>query len=121
LCASASGSRGSLTEVIAGIDTEAVQDAMREVLADNRPTIDREARWSHGSQERALSISLLPLEGADGRPLGVCSVALDFSNSKARDHLDLLREASVRLGSTLDVMKPPRSWPNWPFRSSPTT
>ncbi|WP_162641680.1 PAS domain-containing sensor histidine kinase [Streptosporangium sp. 'caverna'] len=95
----------SLTEVIAGIDTEAVQDAMREVLADSRPTIDREARWFHGSQERALSISLLPLEGADGRPLGVCSVALDFSNSKARDHLDLLREASVRLGSTLDVMK----------------
>jgi PAS domain S-box-containing protein len=95
----------SLTEVIEGIDTEAVQAAMREVLADGRPTIDREARWSHGSQERALSISLLPLEGADGRPLGVCSVALDFSNSKARDHLDLLREASVRLGSTLDVMK----------------
>jgi hypothetical protein len=28
-----------------------------------------------------------------------------FSNSKARDHLDLLREASVRLGSTLDVVK----------------
>ncbi|MGI8329580.1 PAS domain-containing sensor histidine kinase [Actinomadura scrupuli] len=95
----------SLTEVIAGIDTEAVQDAMREVLAGSRPTIDREARWSHGSQERALSISLLPLAGADGRPLGVCSVALDFSNSKARDHLDLLREAGVRLGSTLDVMK----------------
>ncbi|SDK05529.1 SpoIIE family protein phosphatase [Nonomuraea jiangxiensis] len=95
----------SLTEVIAGIDTEAVQAAMREVLAGSRPTIDREARWSHGGQERALSISLLPLEGADGRPLGVCSVALDFSNSKARDHLDLLREAGVRFGSTLDVMK----------------
>nr|WP_223189763.1 PAS domain-containing protein [Nonomuraea terrae] len=95
----------SLTEVIEGIDTEAMQDAMRKVLADGRPVIDREARWSHGSQERELSISLLPLEGADGRPLGVCSVALDFSNSQARDHLDLLREASVRLGSTLDVTK----------------
>ncbi|WP_187414464.1 SpoIIE family protein phosphatase [Nonomuraea sp. PA05] len=94
----------SLTEVIPGIDTRAVQEAMREVLADGRPTIDREARWSYRSQERALSVSLLPLEGADGRVLGVCSVALDFSNSKARDHLDLLREASVRLGSTLDVM-----------------
>ncbi|MBF8188058.1 SpoIIE family protein phosphatase [Nonomuraea sp. K274] len=94
----------SLTEVIPGIDTHSLQDAMREVLADGRPTIDREARWSHGDQERALSISLLPLAGADGGPLGVCSVALDFSNSKARDRLDLLREASVRLGSTLDVM-----------------
>ncbi|MGW3353539.1 SpoIIE family protein phosphatase [Nonomuraea rubra] len=95
----------SLTEVVPGIDTQALQDAMREVLADSRPTIDREARWSHGDQERELSVSLLPLAGADGRPLGVCSVALDFSSSKARDHLDLLREASVRLGSTLDVME----------------
>ncbi|WP_165969893.1 SpoIIE family protein phosphatase [Nonomuraea terrae] len=95
----------SLTEVIEGIDTEAVQDAMRKVLADGRPVIDREARWFHRSHERAMSISLFPLEGADGRPLGVRSVALDFSNSKARDHLDLLREASVRLGSTLDVTK----------------
>ncbi|MEV4170727.1 SpoIIE family protein phosphatase [Nonomuraea sp. NPDC049709] len=94
----------SLTEAIPGIDTAALQDAMREVLADGRPTIDREAHWSHGDQKRALSVSLLPLQGADGRVLGVCSVALDFSNSKARDHLDLLREASVRLGSTLDVM-----------------
>ncbi|KAB8194802.1 SpoIIE family protein phosphatase [Nonomuraea phyllanthi] len=94
----------SLTEVIEGIDTEAVQDAMRKVLADGRPVIDREARWFHRSQERTLSISLFPLEGADGRPLGVRSVALDFSNSKARDRLELLREASVRLGSTLDVM-----------------
>ncbi|MFC7108918.1 SpoIIE family protein phosphatase [Nonomuraea rubra] len=95
----------SLAEVVPGIDTQALQDAMREVLADSRPTIDREARWSHGDQERELSVSLLPLAGADGRPLGVCSVALDFSSSKARDHLDLLREASVRLGSTLDVME----------------
>ncbi|WP_197038843.1 SpoIIE family protein phosphatase [Herbidospora cretacea] len=94
----------SLTEVIPGIDNEGVLNAMREVLADGRPVIDREARWSYAGEQRVLSISLLPLAGVDGRPLGVCSVALDFSNSKARDHLDLLREAGVRLGSTLDVM-----------------
>ncbi len=94
----------SLTEVIPGVDNERVRDAVREVLADGRPLIDREAHWSYGTEERVLSISLLPLTGADGRTLGVCSVALDFSNSKARDHLDLLRQAGVRLGSTLDVM-----------------
>ncbi|WP_083958491.1 SpoIIE family protein phosphatase [Herbidospora mongoliensis] len=93
-----------LTEVIPGIDNDAAREAMLEVLADGRPMIDREAHWSHGTEERVLSISLLPLTGVDGRTLGVCSVALDFSNSKARDHLDLLREAGVRLGSTLDVM-----------------
>ncbi|WP_083959177.1 SpoIIE family protein phosphatase [Herbidospora mongoliensis] len=94
----------SLTEVIPGVDNEGVGDAVREVLADGRPKIDREAHWSYGGRERVLSVSLLPLTGADGRTLGVCSVVLDFSDSKARDHLDLLREAGVRLVSTLDVM-----------------
>lgn len=94
----------SLAEVVPGIDNEAVRDAVRGVFADGRPTIDREARWSYGGRERVLSVSLLPLTGADGRTLGVCSVALDFSDSKARDHLQLLREAGVRLVSTLDVM-----------------
>ncbi|WP_061293196.1 SpoIIE family protein phosphatase [Herbidospora cretacea] len=94
----------SLTEVVPGIDNESVRDAVRGVLADGRPTIDREAHWSYGGRERVLSVSLLPLTGADGRTLGVCSVALDFSDSKARDHLELLREAGVRLVSTLDVM-----------------
>ncbi|MFG2078484.1 SpoIIE family protein phosphatase [Nonomuraea maritima] len=94
-----------LTEAIEGIDTEALQDVMRRVLDGGPPVIDREALWSHRGEERVMSISLFPLEGADGRPLAVCSVALDFSTSQARDRLRLLREASVRLGSTLDVMK----------------
>ncbi|MGP4104749.1 PAS domain-containing protein [Nonomuraea sp. KM90] len=48
----------SLTEVIDGIGTEAVQDAMRKVFAGGRPMIHREAHWSHGSQQRTMSISL---------------------------------------------------------------
>ncbi|GAA2211552.1 SpoIIE family protein phosphatase [Nonomuraea monospora] len=95
----------SLADPIPGTDTEAAKEAMRRVLADGAPMIDREARWSapDGSQERMLSTSLFRLEGMEGRPLGVCSLALDISHSRARDRLALLREASIRIGSTLDV------------------
>ncbi|WP_187415061.1 SpoIIE family protein phosphatase, partial [Nonomuraea sp. PA05] len=95
----------SLADPIPGTDTEAAQEAMRRVLTDGTPMIDREARWSapDGSQERTLSTSLFRLEGMDDRPLGVCSLALDISHSRARDRLALLREASIRIGSTLDV------------------
>ncbi|GAA4917286.1 PAS domain S-box-containing protein [Nonomuraea thailandensis] len=97
----------SLTDRIPGTDTEAAQEAMRKVLADGTPMIDREARWvsPDGSEERTLSTSLFRLEGLDGQPLGVCSLALDISSSRARDRLALLREASVRIGSTLDIRK----------------
>ncbi|MFC5829950.1 SpoIIE family protein phosphatase [Nonomuraea insulae] len=93
----------SLSEPIADIDTRAAQEAMRRVISDGEPMIDREARWSAAdhSEARTLSTSLFRLEGVDGRPLGVCSLALDISDSRAR--LALLREASIRIGSTLDV------------------
>ncbi|MFB4263458.1 SpoIIE family protein phosphatase [Nonomuraea sp. GTA35] len=97
----------SLTDPIPGTDTEAAQEAMRKVLADGTPMIDREARWASPDrrEERTLSTSLFRLEGLDGQPLGVCSLALDISRSRARDRLALLREASVRIGSTLDIRK----------------
>ncbi|WP_206068942.1 SpoIIE family protein phosphatase [Nonomuraea composti] len=97
----------SLTDPVPGVDTEAAQEAMRRVIADGTPMIDREARWAapDGSEALTLSTSLFRLEGVSGRPLGVCSLALDISHSRARDRLALLREASVRIGSTLDIRK----------------
>ncbi|RVX40869.1 PAS domain S-box-containing protein [Nonomuraea polychroma] len=97
----------SLAERLPGVNTEAAQEAMRKVIVDGVPQLDREARWTSVDQheDRTLSTSLFRLEGVDGRPLGVCSVAIDISHSRARDRLALLREASVRIGSTLDVRK----------------
>jgi serine phosphatase RsbU (regulator of sigma subunit)/PAS domain-containing protein len=96
-----------LTERIPGVDTRAAQEAMHRVLRDGVPQLDREARWTSPDhhEERTLSTSIFRLDGVDGRPLGVCSVALDASHSRARDRLALLREASIRVGSTLDVTK----------------
>ncbi|MGP3919345.1 SpoIIE family protein phosphatase [Nonomuraea sp. 10N515B] len=97
----------SLAEPLPGFHTEAARDAMRKVLSSGVPQLDREARWSSPDQleDRTLSTSLFRLEGVDGRPLGVCTVAIDISHSRSRDRLALLREASVRIGSTLDVGK----------------
>ncbi|WP_170222949.1 SpoIIE family protein phosphatase [Nonomuraea turkmeniaca] len=97
----------SLTEPLPGSRTEAAQEAMRTVLTSGVPQLDREARWTSVDlhEDRTLSTSLFRLDGVDGRPLGVCSVAIDISHSRSRDRLALLREASVRIGSTLDVRK----------------
>ncbi|MFG1703023.1 SpoIIE family protein phosphatase [Nonomuraea sp. M3C6] len=97
----------SLAEPLPGTDVEAAAGAMRRVFTDGNPMIDREARWvsPDGLEERTLSTSLFRLEGVDGRPLGVCSQAIDMSHSRARDRLALLREASIRIGSTLDIQK----------------
>ncbi|MEV4371066.1 SpoIIE family protein phosphatase [Nonomuraea sp. NPDC049637] len=97
----------ALTDPLPGADTRTAVEAMRRVLADGVPQVDREARWTSPDRhvERTLSTSLFRLEGVDGRPLGVHSVAIDISDSRARDRLALLRAASVRVGSTLDVWK----------------
>ncbi|MEV0381151.1 SpoIIE family protein phosphatase [Nonomuraea sp. NPDC050643] len=97
----------SLTESLPGVHAEAARETMRKVLKDGVPQLDREARWNAPGhhEDRTLSTSLFRLEGVDGRPLGVCTVAIDISHSAARDRLAMLREASVRIGSTLDVKK----------------
>lgn len=98
----------SLADPIPGTDVTTLLAAMRKVLADGEALIDRESRWTmaddHGD-ERTLSSSISRLDGVDGRPLGVCTLVLDISNSRARDRLRLLREASIRVGTTLDVGK----------------
>jgi PAS domain S-box-containing protein len=97
----------SLTDPLPGIHSEDTQETARQVLTSGVPHLDRETRWTSPDQQedRTLSTSLFRLEGVDGRPLGVCTVTIDMSHSRSRDRLALLREASVRIGSTLDVRK----------------
>ncbi|MFJ4919149.1 SpoIIE family protein phosphatase [Streptomyces sp. NPDC088725] len=95
-----------LTESVPGLDTKSVEAAMARVLETGEPVIDREFRWisPEDEEDRVFSASYFRLEGADGSPLGVCSVAVDISNSWARERLAVLNEAGTRIGSTLDVM-----------------
>ncbi|WP_346111286.1 SpoIIE family protein phosphatase [Nonomuraea maheshkhaliensis] len=97
----------SLHDPVTGHDTTTVRGSMRRVLETGEPAVDREARAfpADGRGELSLSISLFRLDGVEGQPLGICSLALDITNSQARDRLALLREAGIRIGSTLDVKR----------------
>ncbi|MFB9470037.1 SpoIIE family protein phosphatase [Nonomuraea salmonea] len=97
----------SMADQIPGTDSSNLLEVMRRVLKDGVPIIDRESRWTSADQneERMLSSSISRLDGVDGRPLGVCTLVLDITDSRARDRLHLLREASIRVGTTLDVRR----------------
>ncbi|SDL08953.1 PAS domain S-box-containing protein [Nonomuraea maritima] len=81
--------------------------AARRLLADGVPVLDREIRRTtlDGREEHTFSISLFRLDGVDGEPVGVCSLAVDITHSRARQRLALLADASARIGTTLDVTK----------------
>ncbi|MET8869568.1 SpoIIE family protein phosphatase [Nonomuraea sp. NPDC004580] len=97
----------SMADQIPGRDNGTLLEVMRRVLKDGVPVIDRESRWTSAdhNEERMLSTSISRLDGVDGRPLGVCTLVLDVTDSRARDRLHLLREASIRVGTTLDVRR----------------
>ncbi|MER6817494.1 SpoIIE family protein phosphatase [Spirillospora sp. NPDC000708] len=97
----------SLTEPPLGPMGQAFEQGVRRVLEHGVPLIERETwlRAPDGSRERAFSSYFYRLDGADGRPLGVCTVSVEITDARIGDRLSLLGEASVRIGSTLDVIK----------------
>ena len=90
-----------------GLDARAAREAMLQVLADGVPQIDREAHWTSPGRhdEHKLSTSFFRLDDEHGRPVGLCSMVLDIGHSHTRDRLTLLHEASISVGSTLDVRR----------------
>ncbi|MYS19046.1 PAS domain S-box-containing protein [Streptomyces sp. DvalAA-14] len=96
-----------ITEVFPGHEGRALEAVIRGVFDSGEPVIEREYRWIPPGQdeEQVLSSSYFRLDGADGEPLGVCSMATDVGNSRGRQHFLQLSEASKRIGTTLDVMR----------------
>ncbi|GLZ07944.1 membrane protein [Actinomadura sp. NBRC 104412] len=97
-----------LSEGEPGPDTPTIAHLAEQVLERGTPVIDCESFWpgrpgDGGDGGRSLSVSLFRVEGVDRRPLGVCLLAVDITHSKARHRLALLREASVKVGTRLDV------------------
>ncbi|WP_329458456.1 SpoIIE family protein phosphatase [Streptomyces sp. NBC_01497] len=95
-----------MREALHGFDTATAENVMRRVLDGGGPVIDHEFRWmsDDGSQERVFSSSFFRLDTADGDPIGVCSIAVDITNSWARDRLSILSRAGRQVGTTLDVI-----------------
>ncbi|RKN40068.1 SpoIIE family protein phosphatase [Streptomyces hoynatensis] len=93
-------------DILRGFDADAVEQAIRRVLDTGTPLVDHEFLWTspNGRSRRSISMTFFRLEGSDGLPFGVCSLAVDISRSWTRERLSLLNQASTRVGSTLDVM-----------------
>ncbi|WP_063737205.1 SpoIIE family protein phosphatase [Streptomyces sp. RTd22] len=98
-----------MADSLPGLDTEALEEKMRQVLETGVPVIDYEYRgWTMAEphQEHAYSTSFFRLDNADGHPVGVCYMGIDVTDRwRARERLALLSEASEHIGSTLDVMR----------------
>nr|WSX51069.1 SpoIIE family protein phosphatase [Streptomyces sp. NBC_00974] len=95
-------------------DAEAIESAMREVLADGIPILDRESTGrtpADPDREHVWSVSFYRLEASNGKVLGVATSVVDVSErhrataeaARARQRLALVADASLRIGTTLDL------------------
>ncbi|MFC1434126.1 SpoIIE family protein phosphatase [Streptacidiphilus sp. N1-3] len=101
-------------DVLPGINGAEIETVMQHVLESGEPVVD--AR-SHGrtpgdpTQDRAWSASYFRLEEPSGRVLGVSSTIVEVTArflaesraARARDRLELLVDATSRIGTTLDL------------------
>ncbi|MFD9491888.1 SpoIIE family protein phosphatase [Streptomyces sp. NPDC060005] len=84
-----------------------IEREMADVLASGRGR-DVETYARAGGEDRAHAwlARIAPLTDTDGRVRGVCVAVHDVSEQyRARERLQLVNEASVRIGTTLDVTR----------------
>ncbi|MFB7243571.1 SpoIIE family protein phosphatase [Streptomyces populi] len=94
-----------VSEIGARQTGERLEREMAEVLASGRGR-DVETYARAGGENRAHHwlARIAPLTDTHGRVIGVCVAAHDFTEQyRARERLQLVNEASMRIGTTLDV------------------
>ncbi|MGW6518160.1 SpoIIE family protein phosphatase [Streptomyces sp. NPDC054962] len=96
-----------LAEIGGGPQSTELEQHMLQVLNSGRPQdVQTYIRTGGESRAHAWLARMAPVVDADGRVRGVCMSAHDFTeNYLARERLQLVNEASVRIGSTLDVIR----------------
>ncbi|MBU3870228.1 SpoIIE family protein phosphatase [Streptomyces sp. 4503] len=103
-----------LGEVLPGLDVEAIEAAMRHVLESGEPLLDQQSIGrtpADPDHDHAWSESYYRLEDPSGRILGVAVSIMDISRrhretseiAEARERLAVIADASVRIGTTLDL------------------
>ncbi|MGX1971198.1 SpoIIE family protein phosphatase [Streptomyces kronopolitis] len=96
------------------LGAEAVEASMREVLATGVPQVDRSVVGrtpADPDHDHAWSVSYYRLEAPGGTVLGVAASVIDVTDRHraateayhARQRLALIADASVRIGTTLDL------------------
>ncbi|SOE07166.1 SpoIIE family protein phosphatase [Streptomyces sp. Ag109_G2-15] len=96
-----------LAEISSEPQGEELEQSLLQVLTTGRP-LDVQTYLRTGGEERAHAwlARLAPVTDAEGRVRGVCLAAHDVTDiQRARQRLQLVNEASVRIGSTLDVTR----------------
>ncbi|GLW46670.1 hypothetical protein Stsp02_23320 [Streptomyces sp. NBRC 14336] len=96
-----------VSEIGGKAQSEELEAQMAGVLATGRSR-DVQTFMRAGGEERAHAwlARMAPVTDADGRVRGVCVAAHDVSEShRSRERLQLVNEASVRIGTTLDVTR----------------
>ncbi|MEW2282952.1 SpoIIE family protein phosphatase [Streptomyces sp. NPDC047841] len=96
---------GHVTDVVRARHPEFLERAMARVLRTGEPLLGHEL-WAAGprSPVRRYRVDLVRLDGSDGRPLGVCSVAVQAGPGQESGPLCLLNAAKSRIGTDLDPL-----------------
>ncbi|MFJ8026791.1 SpoIIE family protein phosphatase [Streptomyces sp. NPDC096311] len=96
-----------LPEILGDEAGEVDEEDMKRVLKTGEPHYrEHYLRTLGETREHAWAINLSPLQDSVGRIRGVCLTAHDITEQHwARKRLQLIAEASKRIGSTLDVTR----------------
>ncbi|GGS12516.1 hypothetical protein GCM10010269_59720 [Streptomyces humidus] len=96
-----------MTDVVPTPLSREVERRMLQVLETGEPQcVEDHAQAPGESREHAWSVHLYRVEDPDGRVLGVAATGHDMTEQhRARERLQLIAEASARIGSTLDVTR----------------
>jgi PAS domain S-box-containing protein len=94
-------------DIYNGPEMEKYERLLEEVRRTGEGTrYEEHGRAPAGGREHAWSMLLFPLKDQAGRVQGMSSAPLDFTEQyRARAQLALVNEASIRIGSTLDVTR----------------
>ncbi|MGP4045844.1 SpoIIE family protein phosphatase [Streptomyces sp. 2A115] len=79
---------------------------LRVLLSGRREDVETYGRAGSDDRAQAWLARIAPIRDAEGKVRGVCMTAHDLTEQYlARERLQLVNEASVRIGSTLDVTR----------------
>ncbi|MFH9060693.1 SpoIIE family protein phosphatase [Streptomyces coeruleorubidus] len=94
-----------VTEIVLDLESERAEEGMRTALETGRlQELGAALHLAGHERESVWSVSLVPVRGSDGRLEGVLLSAHDVTEQHlARQRLVLVNDASLRIGSTLDL------------------
>ncbi|MFJ5531857.1 SpoIIE family protein phosphatase [Streptomyces sp. NPDC093261] len=97
------------TAVAPGVVTDTVEYVLRRVLHTGQPAIDFvQPGYPPGdrSREHMFSLSAFRLHDRAGKALGLATLIIDVTERhRSRARLELLNDASMRIGTTLDICR----------------